>query len=374
LAEAGASLAGGVGPAVLKALRARQALQPLLNAQEVKAIGDAGYQNPLLRDTTIAPAASQTLARDMGDALSASRSKFTQANAPEVHDAIDALATGSAPKSGIGPASPVSIEDLHLLRKDLGRMGQETRDFKPTEQATAAGKAKRVLDNYLDNIKSSDVVKGDPIDAVQALRDANGNWRAQSGAQSVGNLIGNAIEDNNAANSAMNLGNRIRQTFKPLLKNDAAKLRAMGHGDDVIDAVRTVTKGDPLTNALRYGSNVLGGGGGIGSAIIGHGLASAGGGAAGYEEGGLPGFVLGAAAGMLPGQALRVAANARTLKAAQSVQNALLAKAPANAPILAANNVARAVNRAAMDQAVVRGSAAVAPIVLHRLLSKANGH
>jgi hypothetical protein len=263
----------------------------------------------------------------------------------------------------------VSIEDLHSFRKTLGTIGKETRDFKPTEQATAAGAAKRVLDQYLDNIPSRDVTRGNPIDAVAALREANANGGASSNATKVANLIGNAVTDNNAANSAMNLGNRIRQTFKPLLKNDAAKLRGMGYGDDVIGAVSQVNAGDPLTNALRMGSNMLGGGGGIGALVASHMIGGAAGGAAGYQEGGAAGGLLGTALGMAPGHALRLAANARTLKAAQRVQEQLLARAPANARIVAGNRAARAANKAAIERAITQGGLPAAAMTL----SKFNG-
>jgi hypothetical protein len=304
----------------------------------------------------------------MQAALNGSRSRFAPAQSPQVHEAIDNLAN-TAPRGGIGPHAPVSIEDLHSFRKTLGTIGKETRDFKPTEQATAAGAAKRVLDQYLDNLPSADVTRGNPIDAVKALRDANANWGAASNATKVDNLIGNAITDNNAANSAMNLGNRIRQSFKPLLKNDAAKLRGMGYGDDVIGAVSQVNAGDPLTNALRHGSNMLGGGGGIASTIIGHGISSGAGGAAGYSEGGLPGMVAGTMLGAVPGQALRMAANARTLKAAQRVQEQLLAKAPANAAIVAGNRAAKTLNKAAIERAITQGGLPAAAL----MLSKFNG-
>jgi hypothetical protein len=393
-AEAGASLLGALSPGAIKALLARQAMQKLKDAAAIKNIANEGYRDPAIRDTAITPAATQNLAQKMRETLGDERSKFTSDNAPDIHDALDNLERAGSPKAPNltpqqklqaemnweelpkpTPPAPTTIEDLHLLRKNLGTKAQETKDFKPTEQAVAAGKARRVLDEYLGSVPKEDLAyskTGSADEAVNALKEANANWRAQSGAQTVGNLIGNAIEDNNAANSAMNLGNRLRQTFKPLLKNDAARLKGMGHGDDVIDAVRTVTKGDPLTNALRYGSNVLGGGGGIAGTIIGHGIASGAGGAAGYQEGGLPGMIGGTLLGMVPGQALRVMANRRTLAAAQRVQDALLEKAPANANVLAANRAARAANSAAMKNATINQAARTAPIVQHRINKKKN--
>jgi hypothetical protein len=81
---------------------------------------------------------------------------------------------------------------------------------------------------------------------------------------------------------------------------------------------------------------MLGGGGGVASTIIGHGISSGAGGTAGYQEGGIPGMVAGTLLGAAPGQLLRMAANARTLRNAQAVQQQMLAHAPANAGILPA--------------------------------------
>jgi hypothetical protein len=338
---------------------------PLHDAAQVKAAANAGYADPLLRDTTVTPQAAQNVATSMESALNNARSRFAPEDSPKVAAAIEGLGDRAA-ASGVGPPAPVSIEDLHLLRRRLGKIGKETQDFKPTEQAVAAGTAKRVLDRYLDTIPSTDIAKGNPIDSVDALRTANRNYAASSSANKVGDLIGNAIESNASTHSAMNLGNKLRQTFLPLLKNDAAKLRAMGHGDDVIDSVRQVTQGDFATNALRRASNMLGGGGGIASTLIGHGIASGAGGAAGYSEGGLPGMVAGTVLGAAPGQLLRVAANSRTLAAARRVQDQLLARAPVNAGIVARNNTARAANTAAYSRAVGRN--AIPNVLLQQLM------
>lgn len=341
-----ANVGGSLAAPLALARATRQAVMPLMGAAQVKAASNAAYADPLIRDTHITPQAAQGIATDMDAALNAARSRFAPAQAPAVHAAIDRLAN---PGPTVGPAAPVSIEELHGFRKTLGDIGRQTQDFKPTEQAVAAGTAKRVLDRYLDNVPSADVTRGNPIDAVQALRDANGNWRAQSSAQKVGDLIGNAIDQASSQHSGMNVGNVLRQKFLPMLKNDAAKLRSSGYGDDVIDAVRQVTQGDFTTNALRRASNMLGGGGGMMSGLLGLGGAEE-----GYRHGGVTGALLGATAA-LPGQALRLAANSRTLKAAQAVQDAMLAKAPANAGIVARNNATSAANSAAISNAVSQG-------------------
>jgi hypothetical protein len=360
LAEAAASLGGAIGPQVAMALKARKALQPLKDAAAVKAEANAGYADPLLKNTTVTPQATTGVAADMQSALDNAGSRFAPTQAPKITGAIENLGN-PLPKTGIGPAAPVSIEDLHVLRKQLGKEGRVTQDFKPTEQAVAAGTAKKVLDDYLNNIPSKDVVGGNPIDAVQTLRTANANWGAASNANEVGRLINNAIISNSTVGSAKNLGNKLRQGFAPLLKNDAQKLG--GQGDDIVDMVRGVTGGDTSTNLLREASNRLGGGGGIAGTMIGHGIANMAGGAALGPAGQGVASVLAS----IPGSLLRAAANRRTLKAAQGVQDAIIAKAPANAHIVAGNRLAKAANKAAIERAITKGGLPAAALLLSRL-------
>jgi hypothetical protein len=360
LAEAGASLGAGIGAPLAMALKARKALQPLKDAAAVKAEANAGYADPLLKNTSVAPQAAQGVAGDMQSALDNAGSRFAPTQSPKVTGAIESLAD-TAPKAGVGPHAPVSIEDLHVLRKELGKEGRRTQDFKPTEQAVAAGTAKKVLDNYLNNIPSKDVVGGNPIDAVQTLRTANANWGAASNANEVGRLINNAIISNSTVGSAKNLGNKLRQGFAPLLKNDAQKLG--GQGDDIVDLVRNVTGGDTSTNLLREASNKLGGGGGIAGTMIGHGIANMSGAAALGPVGHGAASVLAS----IPGQLLRAAANQRTLKAARQVQDAIIAKAPANAHIVAGNRLAKAANKAAIERAITQGGLPAAAMMLSRL-------
>lgn len=358
LAETGGEIAGGVLSPLALARASRKAIQPLKDVNALKEMADAQYADPLLRSTKITPQAASRTADDLEAAINANRSRFAPAQAPEVHAAIDRLGEASrGPR--IGPPAPVSIEDLHSFRKTLGEMSFEQRLANP-EQAKAAGVARRALDKYLDNIPSKDVVSGDPIDAVKALRDANSNWRGYSHAKDVENIIANALGDAAAQHSGMNIGNKLRQGFKPLAKDNYAQLRAMGYGDDVIKAVETLRKGDPLTNIIRNTSNVLGGGGGLGSLAAGHVLAkgTVGGlaGVAGYQEGGTGAGLAATALGMLPGQALRVLANKRTLNAAERVKDAMLSKAAGNARIVTANNAARAANAASDKQAWLKAA------------------
>jgi hypothetical protein len=249
----------------------------------------------------------------------------------------------------------VSIEDLHNFRKDLRETAKQVGpNFKPTEEAVAAIKAQRVLNQYLENIPSRDVVRGNPIDAVDALNTAGRNWKAYSGADQFGNIIENAQLRAGGQGSGANFGNLMRQETEKLLKNGGVKARQLGADANTMDLLRTLNQGDFATNLIRRASNYTGGGGGIAN----HLAAALFGQAAGPA-----GYVLGATVG----PALRAVSNARTLGTAKKVQDALLQNAPINARISAANRAAKAANTADMERAIARGGLPAAALMLSKL-------
>jgi hypothetical protein len=312
----------------------------MLNAQQVKDLSNAGYADPLIRATAISPQATANIAGDMQAALNGARSRFSPARAPETTADIERLAASATHPNG--PPAPVSIEDLHNFRKDLRDTARQVGpNFRPTEEAAAAGRAQRVLNQYLENIPSHDVVRGNPIDAVDSLNQAGRNWRAYSGADQFGNIIENAQLRAGGQGSGANFGNLMRQETEKLLKNGGVKARQMGADANTMDLLRTVNQGDFATNLIRRASNYTGGGGGIAN----HAAAALFGNAAGPL-----GYVLGATVG--PG--LRAVSNSRTLAAARRVQDALLQNAPINASIAARNNAAKLANSQAYSQAVGR--------------------
>jgi hypothetical protein len=358
-AEALGNIGGSIAAPLAVARLTRTTMQPLLNAQQVKDLSNAGYADPLIRDTAISPQATQNLAGDMQAALNGARSRFSPANAPRTTADLERLAAAPNAAGGIGPQAPVSIEDLHNFRKSLRETAKEIGpSFRPTEEAAAAGRAQRVLNQYLENIPSADVVRGNPIDAVQSLNDAGRNWRAYSGADQFGNIIDNAQLRAGGQGSGANFGNLMRQETEKLLKNGGVKARQMGADANAVDLMRTLNQGDFATNLIRRASNYTGGGGGIAN----HAAAALFGSAAGPL-----GYVLGATVG----PALRAVSNSRTLSAARSVQDALLQNAPINASIAARNNVARLANAQRYSNAV--GQNGIPAVLLQALALKKHG-
>jgi hypothetical protein len=151
--------------------------------------------------------------------------------------------------------------------------------------------------------------------------------RASAGAAgrsgNISRLLNNAEVDAATANSGMNIQNRIRQTLKPLLKNNEAKMA--GYNDEEREAVRKLVRGSGAMNALRYAGNALGG--------------------SGMTVG--PYVLMGHPALPAAGWALKKAANAITQRQARNVASKLLERAPLAQPTVAANKAIKAANTAA---------------------------
>ena len=127
-------------------------------------------------------------------------------------------------------------------------------------------------------------------------------------------LLSNAELNAASANSGGNIQNSIKQAFKPLLKNNAAK--AVGYNAEELAALNKVVRGTWTGSAARAAGNLLGGGGGLGM------LAS---GAVGYEAGGAPGAI---AAG-LAGRGLKSVGAKSTFNAVRDLDRLLRSRSPA---------------------------------------------
>lgn len=361
-AGAVANIAGSIAAPMALARLSRQGMMPLMKEQQVKDLANAGYADPAVSGTAISPQATTSLAGDMQSALDNSRSSFSPARAPRTTGDIGRLADRAAPTAPAmtpqqqlqmqmnwqqppvaAPAAPVTIEELHNFRKDLRDTAKEVGpNFKPTEEAAAAMRAQRVLNQYLENIPAGDVTHGNPADAVNALNQAGRNWKAYSGADQFGNIIENAQLRANGQGSGANFGNLMRQESFKLLKDGGYRAKQMGASPEAMGLLNKLNEGDFATNMLRRASNYMGGGGGVANhaaaALFGH-------------AAGPVGYLLGATVG----PALRAASNARTLGTAKRVQEALLKTAPINASIAARNATASAANKAAMSGAAAQG-------------------
>lgn len=156
--------------------------------------------------------------------------------------------------------------------------------------------------------------------AADALKAARGNSAAAFRSNRITGLEEAAESRAAAAHSGLNLGNTIRQRLASLLQND--KL-TRGLSPKELAAIQQVVDGTASTNTLRYVSNLLGGGGGIGQTLVGAG--GIGGGA--YALGGPAAGIAGAAI-PLTGAATRLGYNALVRRQLGNVDKLVRSRSP----------------------------------------------
>ncbi|WP_022722868.1 hypothetical protein [Rhodopseudomonas sp. B29] len=266
--------------------------------QELKAAARAGYEAPEVKSLEVKP---ETL-RGYSDTARASLNAdgFDDVVAPKTFALLDKL-------QKVPPSSRVTGDNFNSLRKTLGKVAQSP---DPAERA-AASRAIDHLDDFVPTISGKDVLAGDPAAAAATLAEARGNYAAAKQAEKIDGKLVQAEVRAASANSGMNVANTIRQRMADVVLRPK---EARGLRPEEIAQAKAISEGTRPQNALRAAGNMMGGGGGIGAAVIGAG--------AGVATGG-PGAVL-----PLVGMALRGVANQMTVRQAQKLSEAIRSRAP----------------------------------------------
>ena len=201
----------------------------------------------------------------------------------------------------------ITGRNIETLRKSLGKAAASA---DPTERA-AASSALEKLRNFSEEIPASDVLKGDATAAAAKIKEANANYAAAKQSEKIDQKTIQAEIRAAAANSGMNVGNTIRQRMADLLIN---KKQRRGLSPEEIAMAEKISRGSGTQNAVRMASNILGGGGGLGSVVA----ASVG----GFATGG-PGALVPVA-----GFALKALNNKITVRQAEKLSEAIRSRAP----------------------------------------------
>lgn len=166
--------------------------------------------------------------------------------------------------------SVASVSGLEAARRAFGNAAKDFAN--PTEQL-AAKRAIESLDGFLARSDPASVVSGPADQVAPLLATARGNYAAAKRSQTLSDITRNAEYRANAANSGTNVGNTTRQRLADLLISD--KRRAQFGAEDIAN-LEGVNKGSTAANITRRIGNMLGGGGGLGAALLGFGGATAG--------------------------------------------------------------------------------------------------
>lgn len=290
--------------------------------EDLKAAAQSAYQGPELTGLEVKP---HTI-RNYSDQtqLSLNNEGFDENLAPKTFAILGKL-------QKIPANSTVTGQNFNSLRKMLGKAAGST----DATEAAAASHAIESLDNFIPAIGKGDVIAGDVGAAASALEDARGNWSAAKQAEKIDNKVVQAEVRAASANSGMNVANTIRQRMADVVLKPKEQ---RGLRPDEIEAAQKISEGTRTQNAIRTAGNILGGGGGLGTAVVGTigGVATGGPGAA------LP----------LVGFALKALSNKMTVRQAGKLSEMIRLRAPLASSTQKFNQAAAQVQQNRTPQAI----------------------
>lgn len=137
----------------------------------------------------------------------------------------------------------LDFEDLHELSRTFNRVKSKGID---PEDAEFVGRMKKVLDNYVENIKPGEMVSG-KTEAVKMLREADKLYARQKKTQIVENLMDLAdVQTGQYTQSGM--ANTIVREMRKLYKN---KKMLAGFSKEEVALVRQMAKGGSASQTIN---------------------------------------------------------------------------------------------------------------------------
>ena len=202
---------------------------------------------------------------------------------------------------------PVSLNELDNLRKIIGASGESA----VASEREIARRLTNRLDDYVSSIDPAKNVllgKGEAQASIDAFKEGRKLWSQQAKASRIDELIQRA--ETSAPNySASGLENALRIQFRQVAQSPKQMRR---FNKDEQAAIRSVAKGDAITNAMRMAGKFAPRGIVSGLGLIGVGSVNP--------------LLAMAAAGV--GEVGRRGATARTSRAAESARNLMLSGQP----------------------------------------------
>ena len=243
--------------------------------------------------------------------------RITRKNAPQTFKILDEIANAPADFQFDSLGARTLIDDLQDIRTIPDVTSKDKRAAERTIQS---------LYEYIERPTTAQVpvgTLGGAERAGQLSRSGRENYAA--GKRSDTLLREQQVAEFLAAtaNSGQNVANSLRQRARTIV-DPRFPARQMGFNEDELAAVARIAQGTPGVNAMRYGANLLGGGGGMGQALT----AITGGGAAGLATGNpIMGFLAGGTAA-LTGRGLKMGERAMTRRALNRADEMIRRRAP----------------------------------------------
>lgn len=244
---------GGLGAAKIAEGRAvaqaAKSASPALDT--LKSDTSAGYDALTAGNvaTPLAPGKLDAIADDLRDTLN--RKGIRPSNAAGIHNAVNEIATPAT-------AGAPDVADLVAARQSIKNLLGD-----PSTNKAGAFIALGKLDKEIEAASPG---------TMGQLNELDKNWSAVKANEALDKKVARADLRAAGADSGMNLGNKIRQKVADyLVSNDARYLSQENRAD-----LEKIVRGTWTQNGMRLLSNMMGGGGGIGSTIVGLGAAGVG--------------------------------------------------------------------------------------------------
>jgi len=254
LSSLGRLLMTGMGSApptarAMLPLASGKAASPTTEA--LKGAAAAGYESPVISGVEVAPRALQQSAGTIVSNLN--KMGLDENLAPKTFGILSGA--GEAPEGAV-----VTGQNIESLRRTLGHAA----GLPDPVERLAAKTAMDHLDQFYANVPKTDVLAGDPAEAADIAAKARANYAAAMRAEQIDRKMVRAELRSAAANSGMNTSNTIRQRMADVLINPKER---RGYSADELAAMEKIVRGTKTQNAIRLASNILGGGGGLGSVV-----------------------------------------------------------------------------------------------------------
>lgn len=243
------------GEGMLAAPNLKKARVEPPSASQLKAAGDAGYEAARNMDVTYSSQAVADMAQQVRANLE-SRGIIPEV-APKTFAILDKL---QSPPEG----SVATISGVEAARRAFGHVGQ---DFSNLTDRGAGKFARGAVDDFLTRPPANGVLAGGERAAEKAARtiaNARGNIAASKRSGSLTGIGETAELRAAAANSGANTGNAIRSRVASLVTNPK---QLSGFTDAERAQLEAIVRGTLPQNITRAAGNLLGGGGGLGSAV-----------------------------------------------------------------------------------------------------------
>lgn len=221
---------------------------------ERKAAAKAAYNHPVIKTAEIKPQSVHGLTNAIEGDLITAGFRPVRDNALNTFREIRQLrpSLSLAARKGL---SPVLIADLDATRRVLGKYARQVDAAgAATTEANAAQQAIGHIDDFLLNLKQSDLHRGNANRIGQILGEARKDWASYKREQLVDTLEANADAARASTYGGGNANNAIRQKFRPLTMNNSAKMK--GWSPEAKEAVATVVSGGPQYSAANVSRQI----------------------------------------------------------------------------------------------------------------------